>query len=223
MANGKCNKTTVNDSDVLNSIVSLQTKKLSREEEITLAIKMRSDPTLRWDFASHYFKWAIKIAAGIYSSVCYDPAYTMEDIAIMAICELLTATKEYRPEKSRFTTYSCRIIVNNVCYQLRLKRGSAASKRRPKTMQTFDTLYQGDDSYDLHQVYGLEDNTLQDVDIVSEFRRFGNETSRYLELWILYDLSISEIARKYDVSRYHVDKKIKDAVFHLRNRFSSAA
>ena len=216
------NKTTANASGVLNSIISLQTKRLSREEEIALAIRMRNDPSLLWEFASHYYKWAIKIAAGIYSSVCYDPAYTIEDIALMAICELTTAAKKYRPEEARFTTCSYQIIVNNVCYKLHLKK-TAVNKKRPEKMQTFDTLYHGDNSYDLHQIYGLEDNTLQDVDIVSEFRRFGTETSQYLELWILHDLSISEIARKYDVSRYYVDKKIKAAVSDLRVRFSSAA
>ena len=208
-----------NPSTVLGCIDILKQRNLSREEELLLGTKMQGDPALVWEFCSHYLLWAAKLAKWLYSSVRYDPAFSYEDILLMTICEMATAAERYRPYQARFTTCSFTYIVNNVRQELHLKKSSGSAKRRPEAMVSFDLFYQGSESYDLHQRYSLEDHTLDDSEIIAEFSQFGTETAQYLHLWIINNISISEIARSYGVSRHHVDRMIKKALNRLREMY----
>ena len=208
-------------TSVLDGINALKKDKLSKEEEYLLAMRMHADPSLIWEFCSHYMLWAVKIAKWLYSSVSYDPAYSFEDVVLMAVCELATAAEKYQPSRARFTTCSFSIIMNNVREQLHLKKGSSANRRRPEEMLSFEPFQNGELSYDLHRTCGLEDQTLMNSDTLSEFSQFGEETAEYLLLWIIYDLSISEIARRKNVSRCHVDRLVKKALKQIKSDYLS--
>ena len=205
---------------VLGCINTLKKEKLTKEEEFALATEMKNDSSLTWEFCSHYILWAVKLSKWLYSSVRYDPAYSLDDIIIMSICELHAAAARYQPSRARFTTCSFSYILNNVRAQLYLKKNSRPNLRRPETMIAFEPFSRVEESYDLHQTYGLEDKSLADSEIVSEFSQFGEEASKYLRLWILHDISISEIARMFHVNRYRVDKIIKEAAAQLKDKYT---